>query len=147
MTIDEAVALLGLFLRVREDFTLDLGQGYRQRTDRSGFYFVLMRDLTPSGWRWFSGCVAHSHHTGADRLMLTAQSALERIERSLRARDRLHEKLQLPASRDLSIEAMFYFDVALLMLGLPSTGSPTLRTWCTASPGPSARSAGESGRG
>lgn len=117
MTVDESVALLGLFLRVREDFTLDLGEGYRYTTGRSGFYFVLMRDMTPSGWRWFSGCVAHSHNTQDERLMLTAQSALERIERSLRARDRLHEKLQLPASRDLSDEAIFYFDVALLMLG------------------------------
>lgn len=117
MTIDEAVALLGLFLRVREDFTLDLDQGFRQTTGRSGFYLVLMRDLTPSGWRWFSGCAAHSSHDQSDRLVHTAQSALERIERSLRARDRLHEKLQLPASRDLSIEAIFYFDVVLLMLG------------------------------
>jgi hypothetical protein len=117
MTVDEAVALLGLFLRVRDDFTLDLGEGYRYSFDRSGFYFVLLRDLTPSGWRWFSGCVAHSHHAQDDRLILTAQSALERIERSLRARDRLHERLQLPASRDTSNEAIFYFDVALLMLG------------------------------
>lgn len=117
MTVAEAVALLGLFLRVREDFALDLGQGYRFSFDRSGFYFVLMRDLTPCSWRWFSGCAGHSHHVGDDRLILTAQSALERIERSFRARDRLHEKLQLPASRDLSDEAIFYFDVALFMLG------------------------------
>jgi hypothetical protein len=117
MTVDEAVALLGLFLRVREDFTLDLGDDYRYSFDRSAFYFALMRDLTPSGWRWFSACVAHSHHAQDDRLILTAQSALERIERSLRARDRLHEKLQLPPSGDVSNEAIFYFDVALLMLG------------------------------
>jgi hypothetical protein len=42
---------------------------------------------------------------------------MERLERSLRARDRLHEKLQLPPSRDLSDEAIFYLDVALFMLG------------------------------
>lgn len=117
MSPSEAVALLGLFLRVREDFALDLGEGYRYSFDRSGFYFVLMRDLTPSGWRWFSACVTHSDRAQDDRLMLIAQSALERIERSLRARDRLHEKLQLPASRDLSNEAIFYFDTALFMLG------------------------------
>jgi hypothetical protein len=117
MTAEEAVALLGLFLRVREDFALDLGEGYSFSFDRSAFYFVLMRDLTPSGWRWFSACVAHSHHTNDDRLVLTAQSAMERLERSLRARDRLHEKLQLPPSRDLSDETIFYLDVALFMLG------------------------------
>jgi hypothetical protein len=117
MTVAEAVALLGLFLRVREDFALDFGEGYRFSVDRSGFYFVLTRDLTPSGWRWFSGCVDHSHHTKDDGLMMMAQSAMERIERSLRARDRLNEKLQLPARRDLSDEAIFYFYVALYMLG------------------------------
>ena len=117
MTVVQAVALLGLFLRVRDDFTLDLGEGFRYSFDRSGFYFVLMRDLTPSAWRWFSGCVAHSDYAQDDQLILMAQSALERIERALRARDRLHEKLQLPASRDVSNEAIFYFDVALLMLG------------------------------
>ncbi len=116
MMVADAVALLGLFLRVREDFALDLGEGYRFSFDRSGFYFVLMRDLTPSGWRWFSASVAHSHHAQDDQLIMTAQSAMERLERSLRARDRMHEKLQLPASRDLSDEAIFYFDVALLML-------------------------------
>jgi hypothetical protein len=46
MTIEEAVALLGLFLRVREDFALDLGKGYSFSFDRSAFYLVLMRDLT-----------------------------------------------------------------------------------------------------
>jgi hypothetical protein len=117
MPVADAVALLGLFLRVREDFALDLGEGYRYSFDRSLFYLVLERDLTPSGWRWFSACAAHSHHSQDDRLILTAQSAMERLERSLRARDRLHEKLQLPASRDASTEAIFYFDVALFMLG------------------------------
>lgn len=117
MTVAEAVALLGLFLRVREDFALDLGEGYRYSFGRSRFYLVLTRDLTPSGWRWFSATVDHSEHPQDDRLMMTAQSAMERLERSLRARDRLHEKLQLPAARDLSDEAIFYFDVTLFMLG------------------------------
>lgn len=117
MRVADAVALLGLFLRVRDDFALDLGEDYRYSFDRSLFYLVLERDLTPSGWRWFSACVAHSHHSHDDRLILTAQSAMERLERSLRARDRLHEKLQLPATRDAATEAIFYFDVALFMLG------------------------------
>ncbi len=117
MTLSEAVALLGLFLRVREDFTLDLGKSFRFSLDRAGFYLILTRDLTPSGWRWFSACVAHSHNVQDDGLILMAQSALERLEHALRARDRLHERLQLPASRDASTEAIFYFDVALFMLG------------------------------
>jgi hypothetical protein len=42
---------------------------------------------------------------------------MERIEYALRARDRLHERLQLPATRDTATDAIFYFNIALLMLG------------------------------
>lgn len=122
MTPEAAVALLGLFLRAREDSTLAIdvtehGTVIRQQMDRGEFYFLLMRDLTPSGWRWFSGCVANWEHTRDDSLMMVAQSAMERIEHALRARDRLHERLQLPPTRDTATDAIFYFGVLLLLLG------------------------------
>ena len=117
MTASDAVALLGLFLRVREDFTIDLFDIGRYRIDRSLFYWVMLRDLTPSAWRWFSACVAHSTHTRDDTVLLTAQTALERIDRAFRARDRMHERLQLPSTRDNATEAIFFFDVVLFMLG------------------------------
>jgi hypothetical protein len=37
MQVADAVALLGLFLRVREDFALDLGEGYRYAFDAPSF--------------------------------------------------------------------------------------------------------------
>lgn len=117
MSPEDAVALLGLFLRVREDFAFEMGEGWREAFDRGMFYFVLMRELLPSGWRWFSGIVANSTVAQDDELLFTAQSAMERVERALRARDRMHEKLQVPPSRDAATEAIFYFDVALMMLG------------------------------
>lgn len=113
----EAVALLGLFLRVREDFTLAMGDSWSVKWDRSMFYWVLMRELLSSGWRWFSAIVANAAGGRDDEFLLTAQSALERVERALRARDRMHERLQLPPSRDSVADALFYFDAALLMLG------------------------------
>ena|SRR5437899_1592968 len=87
----DSVALLGLFLRVREDFAFEMGEGWREAFDRGLFYFVLMRELLPSGWRWFSGIVANSVSTQDDELLFTAQSAMERVERALRARDRIRE--------------------------------------------------------
>lgn len=117
MSVRDALGLLGLFLRVREDFVVDFGEGYRGHYDRAMFYWVLVRDLTPAGWRWFSACVASDTHTGDDALTSIGESVLQRIERSFRARDRMHEKLQLPPSLDAATEAVFYFDVALFMLG------------------------------
>jgi hypothetical protein len=78
---------------------------------------VLVRELTPSSWRWFSACADNANHTQDDGLAMIAQSAMERIEYALRARDRLHERLQLPATRDTAIDAIFYFNVVLFMLG------------------------------
>lgn len=117
MTPEAAVALLGLFLRAREDSAFSIEGNWREGMDRETFYFILMRDLTPSGWRWFSGCVANSVHANDDGLMMIAQSAMERIEHALRARDRLHERLQLPPTRETATDAIFYFNVLLLLLG------------------------------
>jgi hypothetical protein len=117
ISAEEGVALVGLYLRCREDFNVDYGRGFRYSVGRLGFYFALMRELLPSAWRWFSGCVGHSGSSGDDGLLLVAQSAMERVDRALRARDRLHRQLQLPPTNDTGGEALFYFDVALLMLG------------------------------
>lgn len=113
-----AVALLGLYLRHNDDFTLAMSdRGAHMRFDRDRFYFVLMRELLPSAWRWFSALVEHAGGGRNEDLLMTAQSAMERVERALRARDRMHEMLQLPPSRGTATEAIFYFDVALMMLG------------------------------
>lgn len=117
MTPEDAVALVGLYLRSNDDFSVDYGETWRDSLGRHFSYFVLMRELLPAAWRWFSGCVAHSQASGDDQLMMIGQSAMERFDRSLRARDRLHAELQPPMGRESADEARFYFDVALLMLG------------------------------
>lgn len=117
-TVGDAVALLGLFIRCREDRpTIDVGETWSYFLGRATFYWELMREVAPSSWRWFSACAEHSTSSGDDALLFTAQSALERIERSFRARDRLHEQLQYPRSREAAMDAVFYFDVGLFMLG------------------------------
>jgi hypothetical protein len=118
MTPRDAVALFGLFLRHRGDFTLGMSdRGPDVRFDRGMFYWVLMRELLPSGWRWFSAIIDHAGQGQNDDLLLTAQSAMERVERALRARDEMQALLQLRPSRGVAADALFYFDVTLLMLG------------------------------
>jgi hypothetical protein len=114
---EDAVAVLGLYLRLNGDFTIDCAEGWRDSLGRHFSYFVLMRELLPSAWRWFSACVANAMATGDDEVEGTAQSAMERVDRALRARDRLHGELQQPSGLEPIEEALFYFDVTLLMLG------------------------------
>jgi hypothetical protein len=56
------------------------------------------------------------HRSGDERLFGLAGSAIERLSRALRARDRMQEQLRLRATSDTQEEALFYFDVVLLML-------------------------------
>jgi hypothetical protein len=71
-TPEEAVALLGLFLRLRRDFTYHVegdfkhDQSYSETFDGGMYYWVLMRSLLPAGWQWVGACVASETATGDD---------------------------------------------------------------------------------
>jgi hypothetical protein len=114
---EDAAALVGLYLRLDGDFSIDYGKEWKDALGRHFSYFVLMRELLPAAWRWFSGCMAHSASGGDEDLAMIAQSGMERVDRALRARDRLHGELQQPSGLETIEEALFYFDVTLLMLG------------------------------
>ncbi|MCA1708733.1 MAG: hypothetical protein LC808_37820 [Actinobacteria bacterium] len=117
MTPEEGVAIMGLYLRLVGDFTvLQNSGGGSYRVNRGLWYWVLTRDLLESGWRWFSACVESSTATEDDRLTYLGQSVLRRFDRALRSRDRVLQQSQLPPDNDTSDEAIFYLDVALLML-------------------------------
>lgn len=112
----EATAIVGLFLRSRSDFTIAKGATFSDGVSRGLFYWILARALLGSAWRWFSACVASSTATGDDALTYLGQSALQRFDRLLRARDAILRQAQLPPDRDAGDEAIFFLDVALLML-------------------------------
>jgi hypothetical protein len=92
------------------------GPGYRFRLGRSLFYWVLARELLPSGWRWFAACVNTSRAGGDPAMLGLGQSALLRLDRALRARDRMQIQYQLPQNNDVACEALFYLDVVLISL-------------------------------
>ena len=108
-----AVASLGLFLRLRGDFHIS-----RHLTlDRGMFYGLAAWELVPEAWRCVSACRAAGQAVGRDSFWILARAVVERMERALRARDRLHEQFQVPQNNDTADEALFYLDMLLIQLG------------------------------
>lgn len=111
----EAMALVGLALRLHgnESIGADL---MNLRLGGTTFHFLLARELTHAGWRWFSGCVAHSHHSGDDTTLNLGQAALERLQRVLQIRDRLHAQAKIPSTPTVGDELVFQFEALMLFL-------------------------------
>jgi hypothetical protein len=111
----EAMALVGLALRLHgnESIGADLAD---LRLSGSTYHFVLGRELTHAGWRWFSGCVATSHATNDDTAINLGEAALERFQRVLQIRDRLHAQAKIPSTPTVGDELVFQFETLLLFL-------------------------------
>jgi len=107
-----AVTSLGLFLRLRGDFHIS---GHL-RLDRGMFYGLAAWELVPEAWRCVSACRAAGQAIGRDSFWVLARAVVERMERALRARDRLHEQFQVPQNSDTADEALFYLDMLLVQL-------------------------------
>ena len=157
--IEEALALLGLYLRAQDSFVFfrSPSGGATFRMNRGLYTWVGARELVPSAWRWFSACVQTSQATGNDSLLFLGQSALQRIQRCLQVRDQIHIELNKPQDNDTGDEALTQLDMALLLLmgaidaaarvahvtldlsGKPSTAGWQRNSWMkkvrTASPG------------
>jgi hypothetical protein len=68
MPAKAALALVGLYLRARDDFTLRRLPGLRETFGRGLFYWVLARELLPNAWRSTSAGAQHKQATGDDRV-------------------------------------------------------------------------------
>lgn len=120
LSLQEAFALVGLWLRANDRFTVGripderLFFGHPVRLGWWRMYLVMTREHLPGMWTWFSGCVAADDSTGD--LTALGESVFRRADRTLRVRDRLHvECLRVPTDRT-NDEALFHFDVLLFTL-------------------------------
>jgi hypothetical protein len=113
-SVQEAIALVGLFLRSRGDYTVwpEYGLSY----GRWGYYWGLTRELLPAAWRWFGACVQSRHGGDSERVQMLGQAALQRIDRALRCRDIVHIEVAKPDSRDAAGEALFHLNALLVAL-------------------------------
>lgn len=116
MTLSEGFAVLGLHLRLREDFVVKQLSSYREESNGTDFYSSLARCLLGEWNRWNALC-PRSKSPFSQSIAGLADAVVNRIARALRARDRMHGFLfrePSPASID---EALFYFDAFLVAVG------------------------------
>jgi hypothetical protein len=123
-TVQEALALVGLYLRTQNDFTYyrrphptnrNAG-GLTMRLDRSQYFWELTRQLLDGSWRWFSACNASSAESKDERLGYLGRTLFTRFDRALRTRDKLQEQLRLVPTHNTAVEAMYYLDVIMLLI-------------------------------
>jgi hypothetical protein len=119
VTLDEAFALVGLYLRSRDRFTVGR---IADESEFLGFpvvpgfwmtYWVMSREHVPSGWRWFSACVGSK--SDGDMIPL-GESVLRRVDRAFRIRDRLQIECHRELTDRANDEALFLLDVLLFTL-------------------------------
>lgn len=114
-SVAETVALVGLFLRSRDDYTV--WPEYPLTYGRSGYYWGLARALLPAAWRWFSACVDSTHHGGPVQVQALGEAAIRRVDRALRCRDTVHIEVAKANSRDAPEQALFFLDSLLVAFG------------------------------
>jgi hypothetical protein len=116
--VGEALTAVALYLRAQRRYvtsrSLD-GRG-THTMNRGLFFWVGARELLPSAWRWFAGCVQHRTGSGDDSLLFLGQSVLQRVQRALQVRDEVHVELNKPQNNDTADEALSSLDVLLLLL-------------------------------
>jgi hypothetical protein len=111
-TVREALSLIGLYLRCQGEFCVASAFKF----NRSLYYWVGTRDLLSSAWRWFAACAKHSQSTADRSLTLLAGSLLQRFDRALEARDKVHLALNQPQNNDLREDALSALDTILISL-------------------------------
>jgi hypothetical protein len=112
---DEAVGLVGLAMRAHGNPSIgrDLWQ---MRASNDWFHFILGRELLREGWPWFGGVVAHDSVHRDDSIGYLAQTAMERFQRVLQIRDRLHIAAKSEPTRSREDEITFELETLLLFL-------------------------------
>jgi hypothetical protein len=114
----DAIPFIALYLRAQGDYLIyGLPDGQvTSKMNRGLYYRVGSYELLPSVWRWGSACDASSRASGDDTLSYLAQSALQRIQRALEARDDLHRVMNQPPKNDTTNAALSHLDVVLILL-------------------------------
>lgn len=107
MTATDACWLISLYLRSKDDYTWEIGDHHGARVDRWIFFYGMTRELLPDSWRWFSGAAYHKPASPRGDPVGLAMSGIERFDRALRARDRLHVMRQQGGGVNETDEEMF----------------------------------------
>lgn len=111
----DAVGLIGLAMRAHGN--PGIGQDlWMMRASSNWFHFTLGRELLRASWPWFGGVVAHDSVHREHSIGYLAQTALERFQRVLQIRDRVHIGAKSEPTRSRDDEITFELETLLLFL-------------------------------
>lgn len=119
LTPIEAIKLIGLFLRCKDNYTIKVfGNAGTQALDKGSFYWVAARNLLPAMWKYFSACVEVSKNTQPWIYSLTdtGGSILSRCTRALEARDYIGMQFYVAQNNQTRDNMMYHFDYLTLLL-------------------------------
>jgi hypothetical protein len=131
-TAGEAIALVSLYLRSQGVYLLGSLSGARRVAERSGFFFIGSRALLSTAEQWDPASI--DQVSLRSRVFALRNSMLQRFDRALRNRDRIHLATSQPfnsSTADAAMEALYSTLVFLmascdalaraahLLLGLP----------------------------
>jgi len=108
----EAVQIVGLFLRFRENYA---GQMQNAAFNRWLFYWVLARYRLPKMWRYFSACV-EAESIWRDHTLSLGQSILVRCHRAIEARDAIGMQFYIAQSDSVREAILYHFDYLTILL-------------------------------
>lgn len=108
---EAALPVIGLHLRRQGEFVIyrNIEGNATYRTDASSFWWMASHRLLDHSWNWILTGSKRQAELGDDRVAWLMQSAIERVSRSLRARDRVHAGLLIPQdsnSGDLVLDSL-----------------------------------------
>lgn len=114
LSVRQALALIGLFIRFRQN-SIDLpAPGGRYRVSVHSQYHCVGRALIPSSHTWFGRCYISGQETTDDSAVQIAEAVHVRFPRCIRARDKVIVQCLL-AEPDADHDELLYHLDALLM--------------------------------
>lgn len=120
VTPDSALPLIGLYLRRNDKYVravYDLNSfAFPALLGKGLFYEAAIRELIPAIWNWSRTCARITLHIPGSEIVTFAEATLDRLERSLRARDELLAMTALPVTDETSKEILSLLDQICLWL-------------------------------
>jgi hypothetical protein len=113
---DEALFVVGLYLRSQGQYVVSKRAGYVQRYTSRTYFTIAARELLASSWRLTAASTQHARGGGDGQLALLAVSLLGRVTRALAARDNVLVAVRKPQNDDTGEEALASLEAALLWL-------------------------------
>lgn len=108
----DALAFIGLYLRTQGEFRILSDFKF----NRGLFYLAGTHQLLSSGHRWRRAIGQYTEGSGNKELQRISWSLIQRVDRALEERDRLHAALNRKQNNDIRDDALVLVDTILLWL-------------------------------